>query len=184
MPFGASVKIGTIQRRLAWPLRKDDHLNREVTTFFFAKFVVKFPRKSSNKSRQILPHPQELPKTESSEKCCTTSSFSKCKNDWYKKNRCSYAIQRKNKYSLGVTLKAAPDFGAVRATNLAFWLTPIPEFSSRGNTASNMWYFWFGRTTVYCRQYVFGKVTIFSQPMVKEFSSLGKGYKSLKNLGK
>jgi len=30
-PFGSSVKIGTIQRRLAWPLRKDDMIDREVT---------------------------------------------------------------------------------------------------------------------------------------------------------
>ena len=32
---GSSVKIGTIQRRLAWPLRKDDtHKSRRVTKFF------------------------------------------------------------------------------------------------------------------------------------------------------
>ena len=32
----SSVKIGTIQRRLAWPLRKDDtHKSRSVTNFFF-----------------------------------------------------------------------------------------------------------------------------------------------------
>ena len=32
---GASVKIGTIQRRLAWPLRKDDtHKSRRVNCFF------------------------------------------------------------------------------------------------------------------------------------------------------
>ena len=32
---GSSVKIGTIQRRLAWPLRKDDtHKSRSVTNFF------------------------------------------------------------------------------------------------------------------------------------------------------
>ena len=31
---GSSVKIGTIQRRLAWPLRKDDtHKSRSVTIF-------------------------------------------------------------------------------------------------------------------------------------------------------
>jgi hypothetical protein len=29
----ASDKIGTIQRRLAWPLRKDDMIVREGTTF-------------------------------------------------------------------------------------------------------------------------------------------------------
>ena len=33
---GSSVKIGTIQRRLAWPLRKDDtHKSRRVNCFFF-----------------------------------------------------------------------------------------------------------------------------------------------------
>ena len=32
---GSSVKIGTIQRRLAWPLRKDDtHKSRSVNNFF------------------------------------------------------------------------------------------------------------------------------------------------------
>ena len=33
--MGSSVKIGTIQRRLAWPLRKDDtHKSRSVNNFF------------------------------------------------------------------------------------------------------------------------------------------------------
>ncbi len=33
-PLGSSVKIGTIQRRLAWPLRKDDtHKSRSVYNF-------------------------------------------------------------------------------------------------------------------------------------------------------
>ena len=32
---GSSVKIGTIQRRLAWPLRNDDtHKSRSDTSFF------------------------------------------------------------------------------------------------------------------------------------------------------
>ena len=32
---GSSVKIGTIQRRLAWPLRKDDtHKSRSVINFW------------------------------------------------------------------------------------------------------------------------------------------------------
>ena len=30
VPSGTSVKIGTIQRRLAWPLHKDDMQNREA----------------------------------------------------------------------------------------------------------------------------------------------------------
>jgi hypothetical protein len=36
-----SVKIGTIQRRLAWPLRKDDtHKSRSVNNFFaFSRIV-------------------------------------------------------------------------------------------------------------------------------------------------
>lgn len=35
-PRGSSAKIGTIQRRLAWPLRKDDTLkSRSVSQFFF-----------------------------------------------------------------------------------------------------------------------------------------------------
>jgi hypothetical protein len=34
--FGTSDKIGTIQRRLAWPLRKDDtHKSRNGPNFFF-----------------------------------------------------------------------------------------------------------------------------------------------------
>ena len=34
-PLGSSVKIGTIQRRLAWPLRKDDtHKSSSVYIFF------------------------------------------------------------------------------------------------------------------------------------------------------
>ena len=33
---GSSVKIGTIQRRLAWPLRKDDtHKSRSVNSISF-----------------------------------------------------------------------------------------------------------------------------------------------------
>ena len=36
---GSSVKIGTIQRRLAWPLRKDDtHKSRSVQNFLPRKF--------------------------------------------------------------------------------------------------------------------------------------------------
>jgi hypothetical protein len=36
--FGTSDKIGTIQRRLAWPLRKDDtHKSRNGPNFFFFK---------------------------------------------------------------------------------------------------------------------------------------------------
>ncbi|CAI9294450.1 unnamed protein product [Lactuca saligna] len=37
VPSGTSDKIGTIQRRLAWPLRKDDtHKSRNGPNFFFA----------------------------------------------------------------------------------------------------------------------------------------------------
>ena len=35
---GSSVKIGTIQRRLAWPLRKDDTQNREAFHIFKTTF--------------------------------------------------------------------------------------------------------------------------------------------------
>ncbi|CAN0841137.1 hypothetical protein LINGRAHAP2_LOCUS3108, partial [Linum grandiflorum] len=35
VPLGTSDKIGTIQRRLAWPLRKDDtHKSRNGPNFF------------------------------------------------------------------------------------------------------------------------------------------------------
>ena len=34
IPWGPSIKIGTMQRRLAWPLRKDDtHKSRSVNNF-------------------------------------------------------------------------------------------------------------------------------------------------------
>jgi hypothetical protein len=37
---GSSVKIGTIQRRLAWPLRKDDtHKSRSVNNFLSVRMV-------------------------------------------------------------------------------------------------------------------------------------------------
>ena len=40
VPLGTSNKIGTIQRRLAWPLRKDDtHKSRNGPNFFLSKFV-------------------------------------------------------------------------------------------------------------------------------------------------
>ena len=39
LSFGTSVKIGTIQRRLAWPLRKDDtHNSRSSIEVFFVQF--------------------------------------------------------------------------------------------------------------------------------------------------
>lgn len=38
---GSSVKIGTIQRRLAWPLRKDDtHKSRSVNNFLFSRYYL------------------------------------------------------------------------------------------------------------------------------------------------
>ncbi|KAG8501462.1 hypothetical protein CXB51_003770 [Gossypium anomalum] len=45
VPSGTSDKIGTIQRRLAWPLRKDDtHKSRNGPNFFssFSKFASHF----------------------------------------------------------------------------------------------------------------------------------------------
>ena len=42
---GSSVKIGTIQRRLAWPLRKDDtHKSRSVNNFFEIRSLSCAPR--------------------------------------------------------------------------------------------------------------------------------------------
>ena len=39
---GSSVKIGTIQRRLAWPLRKDDtHKSRSVNNFLTSPQVAR-----------------------------------------------------------------------------------------------------------------------------------------------
>ena len=41
---GTSAKIGTIQRRLAWPLRKDDTLtSRSVSQFFWTFFLILTP---------------------------------------------------------------------------------------------------------------------------------------------
>ena len=40
VPSGTSDKIGTIQRRLAWPLRKDDtHKSRNGPNFFLFLFL-------------------------------------------------------------------------------------------------------------------------------------------------
>ena len=40
--FGSTYnKIGTIQRRLAWPLRKDDTQNREAFLIFFQGNIAK-----------------------------------------------------------------------------------------------------------------------------------------------
>ena len=37
---GSSVKIGTIQRRLAWPLRKDDtHKSRSVNNIYIYIYI-------------------------------------------------------------------------------------------------------------------------------------------------
>ena len=45
----SSDKIGTIQRRLAWPLRKDDtHKSRSVTSFLLLRFLDSL-RRSSDK---------------------------------------------------------------------------------------------------------------------------------------
>ncbi|AES71930.1 hypothetical protein MTR_3g084270 [Medicago truncatula] len=43
VPSGTSDKIGTIQRRLAWPLRKDDtHKSRNGPNFFLTFFFLQF----------------------------------------------------------------------------------------------------------------------------------------------
>ena len=47
---GSSVKIGTIQRRLAWPLRKDDtHKSRSVNNFLSMKSFTLAPRRARQK---------------------------------------------------------------------------------------------------------------------------------------
>ena len=50
---GSSVKIGTIQRRLAWPVRKDDtHKSRSVNNFLLSSVA---PQRARAKSaRQLL----------------------------------------------------------------------------------------------------------------------------------
>ncbi|ONH95593.1 hypothetical protein PRUPE_7G080000 [Prunus persica] len=42
VPSGTSDKIGTIQRRLAWPLRKDDTHKSRNGPNFFCPFSTKF----------------------------------------------------------------------------------------------------------------------------------------------
>jgi hypothetical protein len=54
MSYGTTVKIGTIQRRLAWPLRKDDTLNREVSHFFFPFIQIFFFSKKKPVVQHIL----------------------------------------------------------------------------------------------------------------------------------
>ena len=66
---GSSVKIGTIQRRLAWPLRKDDtHKSRSVNNFFMtpAPHISAASRDISAMTQQPPPpppHPQGTPPT-------------------------------------------------------------------------------------------------------------------------
>ncbi|CAN7028879.1 unnamed protein product, partial [Brassica rapa subsp. trilocularis] len=51
VPSGTSDKIGTIQRRLAWPLRKDDtHKSRNGPNFFFSFFFANRSPSSSSPS--------------------------------------------------------------------------------------------------------------------------------------
>ena len=54
--FGPTyIKIGTIQRRLAWPLRKDDTQNREAfQTFTFILFDEIGSNFSQNKIQEYL----------------------------------------------------------------------------------------------------------------------------------
>ncbi|RID49323.1 hypothetical protein BRARA_H00130 [Brassica rapa] len=53
VPSGTSDKIGTIQRRLAWPLRKDDtHKSRNGPNFFFSFF---FSNRSPSSSSSVKP---------------------------------------------------------------------------------------------------------------------------------
>ena len=49
---GSSVKIGTIQRRLAWPLRKDDtHKSRSVLIFLLFAVLAKTRHKKAQTSK-------------------------------------------------------------------------------------------------------------------------------------
>ena len=58
----SSVKIATIQRRLAWPLRKDDtHKSRSVTNFLFSQ-------------PGALPHTHTTPTTNKDRVVCLTPS--------------------------------------------------------------------------------------------------------------
>ena len=53
---GSSVKIGTIQRRLAWPLRKDDtHKSRRVHNFFFVHQMQPPDRHKRSGSARLAP---------------------------------------------------------------------------------------------------------------------------------
>ena len=50
---GSSVKIGTIQRRLAWPLRKDDtHTSRSANNSYDSKVL------SIGRGLPVLPTPR------------------------------------------------------------------------------------------------------------------------------
>ena len=45
--WGSSVEVGTTQRRLAWPLRKDDtHTSRSVSNFFGNLCMGQWPKSS------------------------------------------------------------------------------------------------------------------------------------------
>ena len=90
-----SVKIGTIQRRLAWPLRKDDTQNREAFHIFFLFLAAaKLPNTPPTSTTSIpnyninlankttAPPPQPQPQQQSSENSSLHILVSVC--DHYK----------------------------------------------------------------------------------------------------
>ena len=53
---GSSVKIGTIQRRLAWPLRKDDtHKSRSVNTIILYHIILDYITSPWTRRYSIFP---------------------------------------------------------------------------------------------------------------------------------
>ena len=71
---GSSVKIGTIQRRLAWPLRKDDtHKSRSVNSSFAG--IRHGRRRFCAKVRESTPCARDLPRLFRTE--CATSRLSR-----------------------------------------------------------------------------------------------------------
>ena len=78
---GSSVKIGTIQRRLAWPLRKDDtHKSRSVNISFAA--VLHGRRSFLRNLREISPGARDLPRLFSAKCAKSRRSRVACKPHW------------------------------------------------------------------------------------------------------
>ena len=112
---GTSVKIGTIQRRLAWPLRKDDmHKSRSVPNFFSAqKRLCLF----SNPFCFDLHVRVTLPPAVSPYLCRTTKDF-----PCAKRARCALCSQKR---SLHTILVKCTIFFARRCV-CVYFITPYP----------------------------------------------------------